>query len=174
MPRSPCDQAAHQPHQVQGRAIHLWGSCFFPCVYVLYPGADPPIWQPMAAAAPVSHPFMHVSQPQQSALAINTWERRQSGWLYLLVPNILTINSDCWADITMLVAYYLAYNYLLEVSADCTSEPCVSGLCSRSSLAEKHAVVKQCAQLCRFQWEDNKWKLTNSNCYVNCDVMWSN
>jgi hypothetical protein len=45
----------------------------------------------------------------------------------------------------MFVAYYLAYNYLLEVSADCTSEPCVSGLCSRSSLAEKRAVVKQCA-----------------------------
>jgi hypothetical protein len=50
----------------------------------------------------------------------------------------------------------LAYNYLLEVSADCMSEPCVSGLLSRSNLAEKHAVVKQCAKLCRLRWEDNK------------------
>jgi hypothetical protein len=54
----------------------------------------------------------------------------------------------------MFMAYCLAY-YLLKVSAD-WSEPCVSGLCSRSSLAEKHAAVKQCAKLCRLGWEDNK------------------
>jgi hypothetical protein len=70
----------------------------------------------------------------------------------------------------MSVAYYLAYYYLLEVSTDCTSEPCVSGLCSCSSLAEKHAAVKQCASYAASDGKIISEKLTNSNCYVNRDV----
>jgi hypothetical protein len=109
-------------------------------------GADPPIWQAMAAATPASQPFMHVSRPQQSTLAINTWKKKTK-WLAVLAC-AKYIDDKLW----LLSRHHNVRGILFSLQLLARSVgrlhvwTCVSGLLSRSNLAEKHAVVKQVCQ----------------------------